>query len=178
MVRRTPCNSAVSGSARYDSSTESRRLHAATETSRRYPTADMKDESLEMLIRALAVWLMLAVVAITFGTLRQEFLEPKVGESAAHVIGTAVVVAAFILVVGLLVRWTVPGLETPRLWILGAFWTLLTVAFEFGFGHYVVGHPWSRLFHDYNLLAGRVWVIVLFTLLVAPVILGRLRVQG
>ena len=131
-----------------------------------------------MLIRAFAVWLMLAVVAITFGILRQQLLEPKVGEGAAHVIGTALVMAVFILIVGFSVRWTVPGLETGNLWLLGGFWTVLTIAFEFGFGHYVVGHPWSRLFQDYNLLAGRIWVLVLLTLLTAPVILGRLRVQG
>jgi hypothetical protein len=29
-----------------------------------------------------------------------------------------------------------------------------TVAFELTFGHYVMGHPWSRLLADYNLLAG------------------------
>lgn len=69
----------------------------------------------------------------------------------------------------------VPEMETPHLFRLGLFWTLLTIAFEFGFGHFVVGHPWSRLFQDYNLAAGRVWIFVLLTLLIAPVILGRLR---
>jgi hypothetical protein len=29
--------------------------------------------------------------------------------------------------------------------------------FEFLVGHYVMGHPWSRLLHDYNILAGRLW---------------------
>jgi hypothetical protein len=128
-----------------------------------------------MLIRAFSVWLLLAVVAVTSGVLRQQFLAPKVGDSAAHVMGTAVVVALFILVIGAQVRWIVPGLEIRRLWALGGFWTVLTIAFEFGFGHFVVGHPWSRLFHDYNLLAGRIWVLVLITLLLAPVILGGLR---
>ena len=131
-----------------------------------------------MFLRALSVWLLLAAVAVTGGILRQQLLVPKVGDAAAHLMGTAAVVAVFVVVIGLLVRWTAPGLEIRNLWILGGFWTVLTVAFEFGFGHYVVGHPWSRLLHDYNLLAGRVWVFVLITLLLAPVILGRLRVRG
>ena len=33
--------------------------------------------------------------------------------------------------------------------------------FELGFGHWVAGHPWSRLLADYDLLAGRIWVLVL-----------------
>ncbi|MGD2121637.1 MAG: hypothetical protein PVJ76_07825 [Gemmatimonadota bacterium] len=128
-----------------------------------------------MMIRAFLVWLLLAAIAMGCGTLRQLLLEPRVGEQAAHVMGTGVVIAAFIVVVGLLVRWIVPGLETPNLWIVGGLWAASTIAFEFGFGHYVAGHSWSRLFHDYNLLVGRVWVLVLLTIFFAPVVLGRLR---
>jgi hypothetical protein len=89
--------------------------------------------------------------------------------------GTLLVVAAMALVVGLTVGWIVPGLETRRLVLLGLGWTGLTVAFEFLFGHYVVGHPWSRLLADYNVMAGRIWTLVLLTSLLAPVILGRLQ---
>jgi hypothetical protein len=36
----------------------------------------------------------------------------------------------------------------------------------------------SRLFHDYNLLAWRVWLCVLLAIFFAPVILGRLQAIG
>ena len=42
------------------------------------------------------------------------------------------------------------------------------MAFEFSFGHFVAGHSWSRLFQDYNLFAGRLWVLVLLWLTLAP----------
>ena len=51
----------------------------------------------------------------------------------------------------------------------------MTVAFEFLFGHYVAGHSWDRLLHDYNLFAGRVWVVVLVWVTVAPYLFFRLR---
>jgi hypothetical protein len=44
----------------------------------------------------------------------------------------------------------------------------MTIIFEFGFGHFIVGHTWSRLFEDYNLLTGHVWILFLFWLLVVP----------
>ena len=72
----------------------------------------------------------------------------------------------------------VPELGVRTLWTLGVAWTVLTVAFEFLFGHFVMGHPWSRLLHDYNLLAGRFWLLVLLTTLLAPVLLGRLFPRG
>jgi len=52
------------------------------------------------------------------------------------------------------------------------------VAFEFLFGHYVMGHPWSRLVQDFNLLAGRVWALVLLTTLFAPIVPGRLMARN
>ena len=61
--------------------------------------------------------------------------------------------------------------ETDLL-LIGAFWTILTILFEFGFGHYVIGHSWSKLFADYNILKGRVWSLVLLTTFIAPSLIG------
>jgi hypothetical protein len=46
------------------------------------------------------------------------------------------------------------------------------VAFEFGFGHYVSGAPWTELLADYDVRAGRLWPLVLFTTIVAPSLWG------
>jgi hypothetical protein len=43
------------------------------------------------------------------------------------------------------------------------------------FGHYVAGHSRGRLLHDYNLFAGRVWLILLVWVTVAPYLFFRLR---
>jgi len=47
-------------------------------------------------------------------------------------------------------------------------WLALTVAFEFLFGHFVMGHSWTTLFQDCNILAGRLWVLVLVWIAAAP----------
>ncbi len=38
----------------------------------------------------------------------------------------------------------------------------MTVAFEFLCGHFVLRRPWNWLLHDYNLFAGRVWVVLMW----------------
>jgi hypothetical protein len=38
-----------------------------------------------------------------------------------------------------------------------------------------MGHPWKRLFHDYNLLRGRLWVLILIWTGVAPYVFFRLQ---
>jgi hypothetical protein len=52
--------------------------------------------------------------------------------------------------------------------IIGFIWLGLTLAFELLFGHYFAGHPWARLLHDYNLLAGRVWIVIPLWIAIAP----------
>jgi hypothetical protein len=126
-----------------------------------------------MVLRALTVWLLLLVTAIVLAAFREGVLTPRVGPQAAHLLGTALAVAFMATVIGVSLPWVVPDLDVRTLWVLGFGWTGLTVAFEFVFGHFVMGHPWSRLLHDYDLLAGRVWVLVLLTTLLAPVLLGR-----
>lgn len=130
-----------------------------------------------MIGRALAVWLLLLVIAVVSGMLREGLLTPRIGGAAAHVVGTLVVVALFLVAIGLTVRWIVPSLDPRALLLLGLGWTVLTVVFEFGFGRYVMGHSWSRLLHDYNVLAGRVWNLVLLTTLFGPWLIGRLRAR-
>lgn len=65
--------------------------------------------------------------------------------------------------------WIAPrGVEEA--WAVGVGWVALTLAFEFLGGHFLFGKSWTELTVDYNLLAGRIWVLVLVVTLLAPVI--------
>jgi hypothetical protein len=128
-----------------------------------------------MLGRALLVWLLLLVVAVIAAVFRTSLLEPRLGESRAHVLGTITVVAVFALIIWLVIGWITPVLGAANLLVVGVLWVVLTVLFEFGFGRYVMGHPWSRLLADYNILAGRLWVLVLLTVLLWPLLAGMLK---
>ena len=58
--------------------------------------------------------------------------------------------------------------------IIGFNWLILTVIFEFLFGHYVMGHTWERLLQDYNIFKGRLWSLVLMWNLIMPYVIFRL----
>lgn len=128
-----------------------------------------------MIGRALLVWLLLLVLAFAGAALREGLLAPRIGGAAAHFVGTVVVVALFLVAIALTLPWIVPTLSPGALLRLGLGWTAMTIAFEFGFGHFVMGHSWSELLHDYNLFAGRVWILVLLTTLLGPWLLGRMQ---
>ena len=121
----------------------------------------------------LTVWVGLAVLAITNGILREALLAPALGDGAAHVLSTLLLAAAVATVAALFVRRFAHEADRRTLLSIGGLWTVLTLAFEFGFGRYVVGKSWAVLLADYDVLAGRIWVLVPLTLLVAPLVAAR-----
>jgi len=120
-----------------------------------------------MFLRALLFCLGLMVLAILNGTVREYGITPLTSDRTGHWISTAMLCTLILLATWAGLKWLVP-LNTDDAWRIGFFWTALTVAFEFGAGHFLFKHPWSKLFADYNLLNGRIWVLVLITTLLAP----------
>lgn len=126
-----------------------------------------------MITRYLLFWLILAAVAIANGTLRQATYGRYLSDLAAHQLSTLTGILLTGGVVWVLNRsWPIGSAKEA--WVIGACWLLMTVVFEFGFGHYVAGHSWSRLLADYNLLAGRVWSLFLVWITVVPYVTWRL----
>jgi hypothetical protein len=125
-----------------------------------------------MILRAVAVWFVMLVIAVLSGAARQSLLVPRVGSHAAHVIATLLVCAIIAALIAATVRWIEPSLETRRLVLLGTFWTAATIAFEFSFGRLAGGLTWSQMLADYDVTAGRIWPLVPVTLLLAPVLAG------
>ncbi|UCE40172.1 MAG: hypothetical protein JSV17_11975 [Candidatus Aminicenantes bacterium] len=119
-------------------------------------------------------WLPLVVIGILNGVLRQSVYGKYVGELAAHQISTI----TGIVLMGLYIWWLTGKwrIESSGQAIcIGLIWLGMTVVFEFVFGHYVMDHSWKNLFHDYNLLEGRVWVLVLIWTTMAPLVFYKLR---
>jgi len=127
-----------------------------------------------MLWKSVAVWCLLVVVAILNGGAREKWITPRAGEHAANAISCLTGSTAIFIVTLALIGWIGPTSARDAVTV-GALWLLMTVAFEFGFGRYVMGKPWSALLADYNILKGRLWPLVLITTTLAPVAAARLR---
>jgi hypothetical protein len=119
-------------------------------------------------------WVPMVPIAIANGWIRETWYARHLGELRAHQVSTFTAVVLFGVYIWALTRIWPPKSSRQALFI-GLVWLVLTLAFEFVFGHYVLGHPWSRLFHDYDLSAGRVWPAVLVWLGVAPYVFYRLH---
>lgn len=119
-------------------------------------------------LRALALWPAFIVVAIMNGLFRESVLNRFAGASAGHILSSVMLALLVIVVTFLFMRRPVAEHTTRELWIVGGMWVVLTIAFEFLFGRYVTRSSWDSLLHEYNILAGRAWVLVLAAVAVAP----------
>jgi hypothetical protein len=127
-----------------------------------------------MMMRACGVWVLILLVAVVNGGIRQAFIIPRTGDTAGHAISTVMLCAAILALSWLTIRWMRP--TTPReVWSIGAMWLALTLAFEFLAGHYLFGASWRQLLADYNIFRGRTWVLVLITTAVAPALMAQRR---
>lgn len=130
-----------------------------------------------MLLRASVIWLALLVLAILNGTVREVIISPRTGPQIGHVVSTILLSALIIAVAWFAVPWVAPETRGRAL-MMGVWWVMLTLAFEFLAGHYLFGNPWQKLLEDYNVLRGRIWVLVPIVTLLAPLWVQSLRARS
>ncbi|HEY7465491.1 MAG TPA: hypothetical protein VIB47_02255 [Dehalococcoidia bacterium] len=124
-----------------------------------------------LLVYGLGAWLVFMVSAIVNGAFRVSVLQMSLSEHLAHLISTAILCVVLFIEINVFLG-LVGDYSDASLLALGVMWTLLTVAFEFGFGHYVAGDSWGTLLENYDVRKGRVWPAVLVVVLITPVLVG------
>ena len=115
----------------------------------------------------LAAWLVMLLVSIANGALRELIYEKYMSELAAHQLSTL----TGILLLGFVIRTFVhllPPASARQAIFIGLLWLAMTLAFEFLFFHLITGHSWSQLLANYDIRNGRVWIFVPLWIAVAP----------
>jgi hypothetical protein len=140
----------------------------------RHRSAALGDRSHAAAVRRrwLTAWFGLAAWGVANGIIRELTYADMVGDHAAHQLSTFTLIA---MIGGytwwLQRRW--PLISTADAVRIGLLWVAMTVAFEFGFGHYVDGASWATLLADYDITRGNLWILVLLTIGSAPVLARR-----
>jgi len=115
----------------------------------------------------LVAWVPMVAIAVLNGAVRDAWYAKRTSELRAHQLSTA----SLLLLLGAYI-WFIIGLLPPgsgaEALAVGLVWLVLTLAFEFLFGHFVARRAWSRILHDYNVLAGRIWLLVPMWVAIAP----------
>ncbi len=125
-------------------------------------------------LKAIAIWALFPPLAIANGVARDWLLAPRLGPDLALPL-SGIILSVLILVVTWLLIGRLGRLSRSQYACVGALWLGATLAFEWLFGHYVVGVSWGSLLASYDPRAGNLWLLVLVTTAAAPYIGARLR---
>ena len=126
------------------------------------------------MIRYVLAWIAMLVIAVANGALRQATFAKVMPELRAHQLSTLIGSVVIGLFIWLVIRRWPPSSERHAL-LIGFGWLLLTVAFESFMGLVLAHRPLAQVLQEYNLLAGRVWILFLIWLSLAPWVFFRLR---
>ena len=122
-----------------------------------------------IIVKACALWFAIAVLAVCNGILRETVITPLLGAQMALPLSGLILMLAIFLVsyfaVGLL------GATNRKQGVfIGLQWLLMTLAFEFIFGHLVAGKSWDELLVVFDIRQGDLFSLVLLSTLLSPCI--------
>jgi len=124
--------------------------------------------------KAILLWFVLMVLAIMNGTVRIKLIIPNTGLTTGLAISTLMLCALILLTTWFSVRWMGPS-TASQAWSIGLMWLAMTLAFEFGAGHFLFKKTWSELLLDYDIAQGRIWVLVPIVTAMAPWLMAKAR---
>lgn len=114
------------------------------------------------------MWVILAVLAIINGSIREFAIKKYIGDPWAHHI--SVITGIGIIFIASLIFFSIfkSLFKLKDAILIGLSWLILTAAFELIFGHFIRGFSMEELLKQYDLFGGESWVLFLIGIALAP----------
>lgn len=130
-------------------------------------------EAVVMPFRILSIWLVILVLAVLNGMLRENLLVPQFGTLVGQLVSGLLLCALILLVTRAALPWLGPQ-RPAALVAVGLVWLVLTLVFEFSLG-LAQGQSWPEMLAAYRFHDGNLWPLVLLVTALAPWAMDRLR---
>ena len=126
------------------------------------------------ILKSLLIWLCFIPVAILNGGLREYVLTKAIGEEWALPVSGITLSVCIFLITWLLLPRMIKAFTSKDSWLIGIGWAVLTIVFEFAAG-LAGGNTVLELLAAYNPLTGNLWLLVLATTLLSPIIVKHIH---
>lgn len=127
-----------------------------------------------LIFRSILTWILFTPIAILNGIIRETTYKNLVGDFTAHQISTLPAILAFIILAYFMLGKYINLAKNWQLFFIGFSWFIVTIIFEFSFGHFIDGQTWQSLLNDYNLFQGRLWLLFLINEIFTPYLIKLL----
>ncbi len=116
-------------------------------------------------MKIIVSWLILMVLAIINGAIRDFLYLNKIGKEWAHRVST-ITLMLLILVFSIIFNNLGYVSDTKESITIGVWWFILTLGFEFIAGHYLFKKSWEELLENYKINKGKLWILIPIEVLV------------
>lgn len=125
------------------------------------------------MFKYILAWFPMLLIAIGNGILREALFKKYMENLPAHQLSTITLLIFFAFYIWFIVE-RYPPTSSSQAILVGLVWLVLTLCFEFGFGRYR-GNSWETLLEDYNLLKGRLWILIPVWVVTAPYVFYKIK---
>lgn len=122
----------------------------------------------------LGTWFLFMVLAIVNAGLREGFYNSFLDELQSHQLSTFTLMLIIFICTFLVLRFSKIQLTDQQTFLMGTIWVIMTICFEFLAGHYAFGNSWDKLIADYNILNGKIWILIPITTFISPFLTNKL----
>lgn len=123
-----------------------------------------------MLIKALLVFLLIALAETANGIVRVRFLSRRLGNRRARVVS----LLSGCLLILLITWWTLPWIgpaSAGEALLIGALWLVLMLAYDIGIGRWAFKMRWEKILADFDLRRGNYLALGMAWIFLAPVVM-------
>ncbi|MCC5809057.1 MAG: hypothetical protein JJU06_01690 [Ectothiorhodospiraceae bacterium] len=137
-------------------------------------TSNSGESMFNTLMRGAIAWCLIVPLAVLNGVLREALLEPLLGTTAGYALsGMLLSLCIFLVALGAVPRLAIH--QSSGYWLVGLYWLVLTMAFEFTLG-FLLRTPPEQMLAQYTFADGNLWPIVLAVVVISPRLAARIRV--
>jgi hypothetical protein len=130
--------------------------------------------SIELVLKAGLIWLVMAVFAMANGIFRDKILAPWIAEKNALPLSGIILSVLIILLSYLSIPFF--GQQNASTFIfIGLLWLSMTLFFEFIFGHFILGKTWGEISQVFHILEGNLFIVALLATATGPYLAAWLR---
>lgn len=127
----------------------------------------------KFILITLGTWFLFMLLAIINAGIREGIYTSFLDELRAHQLSTITLMIIFLIGAYLVLRFSQLHLSDQQALIMGSIWMIMTICFEFIAGHFLFGNSWEKLFADYNIFKGRIWILIPITTFLSPYLANK-----
>ncbi len=120
-------------------------------------------------IYALIVWFTFGIASAMLVAIRRGIFDQLLGVEISKILVTILLIFFILFMTYILLKKTDIVFLEKDLLAIGVLWLVMTLIFEFLFGRFVLSGSLEFFAADYDIIRGKLWILVLLTQLLAPI---------